>query len=89
MTRPISVRSEAADPIDSEDKFASSVSVSSVERLRRWAELIASGETPLPADLKPEELTTVLREVGRLRRERLIRLIARALAGDLHRSRAP
>ena len=89
MTRPISVRSEAADPIDSEDKFASSVSVSSVERLRRWAELIASGETPLPADLKPEELTTVLREVGRLRRERLIRLIARALAGDLHRSREP
>lgn len=89
MTRPISVRSEAADPIDSEDKFASSVSVSSAERLRRWAELIASGETPLPADLKPEELTTVLREVGRLRRERLVRLIARALAGDLHRSREP
>lgn len=89
MTRPISVRSEAATPTDSENKFASSVSVSSVERLHRWAELIASGETPLPADLKPEDLRTVLREVGRLRRERLIRLIARALAGDLHRSREP
>ncbi len=84
MTRPFFTPRPVPDPTDSEDKFASSVSVSSVERLRRWAELVASGETPLPADLKPEELRTVLREVGRLRRERLVRLIARAIARDLH-----
>ena len=87
MTRPFPVRSDTSDPNFSGDKFGSSVT--SAERLRRWAELIAAGEASPPADLEPEELRTVLREVGRLRRERLVRLIARALAGDLHRSREP
>jgi len=87
MTRPFSVRSDSANPTVSEDKFESSPSVNPAERLRRWAALVASGEAPLPAELKPEELRTVLREVARLRRERLVRLIARAIVGDLHRSR--
>ena len=91
MTRPLFIPRPAAEPTDAEttdsaDMFASSDGVSPAERLRRWAELIASGETPLPADLALEELRTVLREVGRLRRERLVRLIARALAQDLHRN---
>ena len=86
MARPFSVRSDSADPTLAEDQFGCSATVNSAARLRRWAELVASGEAPLPEDLAPEELRTVLREVGRLRRERLVRLIARAVAQDLQQN---
>lgn len=43
----------------------------------------------LPEDLAPEELATVLAEVARFRRDRLVRLIARAIARQIHGSREP
>jgi hypothetical protein len=61
----------------------------SVERLRRWAELIAVGEAPLPADLPTEDLRIVLAETARLRRDRLVRLVARAIAQDLEGDGGP
>lgn len=64
-------------------------SVEASERLRRLAGLIASGEASLPAHLATLELQTVLVEVACLRRERLIRLVARAIAADLRGAREP
>lgn len=64
-------------------------SVEPAERLRRWAALVAVGEAPLPEDLKPAEIEIVLAEVARLRRQRLVRLIARAIALDIHGDREP
>lgn len=55
------------------------------EHWRRWAELVAVGASPLPADLQPAELRAVLKEVARLRRRRLVHLVARAIAEDVHR----
>lgn len=89
MTRPFSVRSEAVHAAALEDQFEIAPSASSAERLRRWAELVASGAAPLPVELEPEQLRTVLREVARLRRERLVRLVARAIAYDLQGDREP
>ena len=53
------------------------------EVLRRLAALVAVGETPLPEDLPPVEVRTILADVARLRRDRLIRFIARAIASDI------
>jgi hypothetical protein len=63
--------------------------VEPAERLRRWAALVAVGTAPLPEELTPAELTIVLREVARLRRERLVCLVARAIAHDLQGGREP
>jgi hypothetical protein len=60
-----------------------------LERLHRWATLVASGEAPILADLEPAELSIVLAEVARLRRERLVHLVARAIAQDIHGDREP
>ena len=60
-----------------------STAAASSERLSRWAELIAVGEATLPDDLTPAEIRTVLRDVGRLRRKRMVRLVARAIAQEL------
>lgn len=57
------------------------------ERLCRLAVLVAVGTAPIPADLEPQSLSIVLAEVARLRRERLIRLVARAIAQDIHNER--
>jgi hypothetical protein len=54
-----------------------------VEILRRLAALVAIGETQLPHDLPPDELRTILADVARLRRDRLVRFIARAIASDI------
>ena len=59
------------------------------ERLLRWAALVAVGDAPFPTDLEPEELSIVLTEVARLRRERLVRLVARAIAHDITGDREP
>lgn len=59
------------------------------EVLHRWGVLVAGGETSLPTSLTPTELTVVLTVVARLRRERLIRFIAGAIARDFNRERPP
>lgn len=88
MTRPYFTRvSDSAGPPAQGETFENSPSVNPAERLRRWGALVATGEAPLPQDLQPDEFRTVLLEVARLRRERLVRLVARAIARDLHRDR--
>lgn len=88
MTRPFFTRrSESADPTAPEEKFENFPSVNPAERLRRWGALVATGEAPLPQELQPDEFRNLLLEVARLRRERLVRLVARAIARDLHRDR--
>jgi hypothetical protein len=54
-----------------------------LEILRRLAALVAVGEAPLPHDVPPDERKAILAEAGRLRRDRLIRFIARAIALDI------
>lgn len=54
--------------------------------LRRWAQLIANGELPFPTHLSASEFDRLAVEVSRLRRTRLIRYIARAIASDFERS---
>lgn len=90
MSRPFSNQS-SDDPQSrvAADRSLNSPSLAAVERLRRWGALVAVGEALLPTDLEPAELAIVLTEAGRLRRERLVRYIACALAQDLYREREP
>jgi hypothetical protein len=57
------------------------------EYLHRLATLIAGGGAPIPEDLKPEDRRSVLVEVARQRRVRLICYIARSIAEDIFFSR--
>lgn len=57
------------------------------QRLRRLASLVAIGDAPMPTELEPSELSLVLAEVARLRRDRLINFFALAIARDIHRER--
>lgn len=54
--------------------------------IERWAPLVANGEVPFPKDLARDQRTLLLFEVNRLRRGRLVRYIARAIASDIERS---
>jgi hypothetical protein len=85
MPRPFSTRPTTATsspaPLNRSEILPS---VEPAERLRRWAALVAVGEAPLPAEFSPAELSIVLAEVARLRRQRLVRVVARAIALDLH-----
>ena len=54
------------------------------EQLIRLAALVAIGEAPFPADFEPQDLQIVLAEVARLRRRKLVRFVARAIAQDIH-----
>jgi hypothetical protein len=90
MAQPFSTRRlDLASSSAARSEFESLPSSDFAERLHRWAVLVAVGETPLPADLKPAELKSLLGEVARLRRERLVRSIARAIAQDIHSGREP
>jgi hypothetical protein len=57
------------------------------EMLDRLAVLVANGECSLPDSLSVEERNRLLARVADLRRERLIRYIAGAIASDIYRSR--
>ena len=58
-----------------------------LEILDRLAELVANGECSPPVSLSMEERNRLLARVADLRRERLIRYIAGAIASDIYRSR--
>lgn len=60
----------------------------SSNELCRWAQLIAEGSAPSPTNLAPALEERMAREVRRLRRERLVRFLARLIAQDLHQRRA-
>lgn len=47
------------------------------------AAIIASGCTAIPSDWPPDRLRPLLDEVHRLRRQRLVQFLARAIARDL------
>jgi len=55
----------------------------SPEQFRRTAELVASGELPLPRHLPAEQRAALAREVQQRRRRRLVKFVARAIAGDI------
>ena len=57
------------------------------DQLRLWARLVADGEAEFPPDLPPDQEQSLLYEVRRLRRARLITFIARQIALDIHRER--
>ena len=54
-------------------------------RLHQTAELIADGELPIPVDWPEESLSPLLDLVHAARRRRLVRYIARVIAGDICR----
>ena len=90
MSRPFSTRPTASTSSPAPlNRSEITPSVEPAERLRRWAALVAVGDAPLPAELRPAELSIVLAEVARLRRQRLVRLVARAIAQDIHGGREP
>lgn len=84
MTQPFS--NNDFDASRSSSSTTASSAPDRTEMLRRLAALVAVGEAPLPQDLPPDELRTVLMEIARLRRDRLVRFIARAIASDLERA---
>src|SRR5438045_103514 len=55
------------------------------EQARRWATLIAEARDEFPSDLPPVERERLATDVRRLRRQRLVALIARAIAQDISR----
>ncbi len=57
----------------------------SQNQLRRWAALIATGETEFPDDLDPDDRDLLLGHCRVLLRDRLVSLVARAIALDIHR----
>jgi hypothetical protein len=60
---------------------------SGADQLVRIADLVARGEMPVPQHLRAEQLHSLVREVRKRRRRRLVKFIARAIALDIHRSR--
>jgi hypothetical protein len=54
--------------------------------LEKIAHLVASGQMPLPEELSPEELQEVVHQVRTRCRQRLLKLIASAIAQDLMQS---
>lgn len=57
--------------------------------LGRLARLVADGVAPFPADLAPADAEALGAAVVRLRRDRLVRHVARAIARDIRRERGP
>lgn len=55
------------------------------EQIKRWARLIARGDTPMPNELAPDDTDKLVNEVRRLRRQHMVRTIAHAIARDMMR----
>jgi hypothetical protein len=55
------------------------------DQVARWADLIADGRGDLPGDLSPGDRPRLLAAVRQRLRDRLVRLVARAIAERLHR----
>lgn len=76
-------RSDSARRPDSASGTSPPAPAPAPDRLRRLGALVAVGDAPLPTDLDAAERRVVLVEAARLRRLRLIRWFARAIAGSL------
>lgn len=60
-----------------------------IQRLRQLVPLIAAGIHPVPSDLSPQGEQWLCDQVANVRRKRLIRLIARAIATELLQEWSP
>lgn len=83
MSRPFLTSSAGSTSPTTHERSSASAVSNIAERLDRWAELIAVGAASLPTDLPAAELQIVLAKVARLRRRRLVYLVARAIAHDI------
>lgn len=59
------------------------------DQVARWAHRIAEGRDGFPVTLSPGDRQRLLTAVRKRLRDRLFRLIARAIAWQLHRTRQP
>lgn len=59
------------------------------DQVARWADLIAAGRGDLSDDLSPEDRQRLMAAVRQRLRDRLVRLIAQAIAWRLHRQGRP
>jgi len=90
MSRRYSARRQKANHVTTDSIDGNlSPAQSPTGRLLRLAAIIATGESQIPENLAAAELSVVLAEVSRLRRQRLVQFIARAIALDIHRSPGP
>lgn len=55
------------------------------DQVIRWAELVAAGRSELPSDLSPPDLERLEAAVRKLLKQRMVGLIARAIAADIVR----
>jgi hypothetical protein len=72
---------------DKPAKPASPPSVGADFDVDRWAMLVTDGQVPFPTHLKSSAQEALMRRVSQLRRLRLLKFIARAIAQDICRSR--
>ena len=71
---------------DTTDDDASTPGELTAEQARRWALLVADGKDEIPADLPPADRQRLVVEVRRALRDRLMDLVAHAIALDLMRA---
>ena len=57
------------------------------EQLRRWAAMVAAGETSMPTDLQSDQIQAFIALVRQMRRNRFVSHIARCIALDMQRAR--
>ena len=55
------------------------------EQIERLAEIVADGRCPFPEDVVPGDAQRLKAQVRQRLQERMVRLIARAVAAHLHR----
>lgn len=82
--RSINTRADSASSHDSTAKPEnSSADAESKSHIARWAEAVANGQVPFPADLSEGEAERLRLEVVLRRRIQLVSFIARAIARDI------
>ena len=76
--------------MNSETQNRSQDEITRASRLKKTAEVIASGEIPIPVDWPQTELQQLLDLVHDARRKRLLRFFAKTVAKDIcRRDRKP
>jgi hypothetical protein len=84
--------SESASPNDdANDRFTETAErlASFSQRFQRMAEMVATGDLPLPQHLTDEQFAMLVRDVQRRRRRRLVQFVARAIATHIVHGREP
>jgi hypothetical protein len=54
--------------------------------VERWAPIVADGQAPFPQHITPPTRKALIQRVAQLRRQRLLKFIARVIALDIHLS---